>query len=428
MCTMNSAQNPVAGVTDASIPAPASPQAATPAASDPSTAFKVLGAISVAHLMNDMIQSILLAIYPMLKESFSLSFAQIGMITLVYQLAASLLQPFIGFYTDRHPKPYSLPVGMGFTLVGLLLLSVAPSFGWLLVAAVLVGTGSSVFHPESSRVARMASGGRHGLAQSLFQVGGNVGSALGPLLAALFIIPHGQGSVAWFSLAALFGIVVLTGIGRWYSANRVRLKPRARRDGAGNGLSRNQVLGALTVLGVLVFSKYFYLASLNSYFTFYLIGKFGLSVREAQLYLFLFLAAVAVGTVVGGPIGDRVGRKIVIWVSILGVAPFTLMLPYANLFWTGALVVVIGMVLASAFSAIVVYAQELVPGKVGMIAGLFFGFAFGMGGVGAAALGKLADATSLEYVYQVCAYLPLLGVVAILLPNVEKPRAGTARG
>ena len=425
---MNSAQNPVAGVTDASIPTPASAQAAAPAASDPSTAFKVLGAISVAHLMNDMIQSILLAIYPMLKESFSLSFAQIGMITLVYQLAASLLQPFIGFYTDRHPKPYSLPVGMGFTLVGLVLLSVAPSFGWLLVAAVLVGTGSSVFHPESSRVARMASGGRHGLAQSLFQVGGNVGSALGPLLAALFIIPHGQGSVAWFSLAALFGIVVLTGIGRWYSANRVRLKPRARREGAGNGLSRNQVLGALTVLGVLVFSKYFYLASLNSYFTFYLIGKFGLSVREAQLYLFLFLAAVAVGTVVGGPIGDRVGRKIVIWVSILGVAPFTLMLPYANLFWTGALVVVIGMVLASAFSAIVVYAQELVPGKVGMIAGLFFGFAFGMGGVGAAALGKLADATSLEYVYQVCAYLPLLGVVAILLPNVEKPRAGTARG
>ncbi|MBB1594991.1 MFS transporter [Achromobacter sp. UMC46] len=423
---MNPAQNPVAGVTDASIPA-SIPASSAPAASDPSTAFKVLGAISVAHLMNDMIQSILLAIYPMLKDSFSLSFAQIGMITLVYQLAASLLQPFIGFYTDRHPKPYSLPVGMGFTLAGLLLLSVAPSFGWLLVAAVLVGTGSSVFHPESSRVARMASGGRHGLAQSLFQVGGNVGSALGPLLAALFIIPHGQRSVAWFSLAALFGIVVLTGIGRWYSANRVRLKPRARREGAGNGLSRNQVLGALTVLGVLVFSKYFYLASLNSYFTFYLIGKFGLSVREAQLYLFLFLAAVAVGTVVGGPIGDRVGRKIVIWASILGVAPFTLMLPYANLFWTGALVVVIGMVLASAFSAIVVYAQELVPGKVGMIAGLFFGFAFGMGGVGAAALGKLADATSLDYVYQVCAYLPLLGGVAILLPNVERARAGSAR-
>ena len=409
---MNPAQNPAAAMADA--------QPAAPAASDPSTAFKVLGAISVAHLMNDMIQSILLAIYPMLKESFTLSFAQIGLITLVYQLAASLLQPFIGFYTDRNPKPYSLPVGMGFTLAGLLMLAMAPSFGWLLAAAVLVGTGSSVFHPESSRVARMASGGRHGLAQSLFQVGGNVGSALGPLAAALFIIPHGQRSVAWFSLAALFGIVVLTGIGRWYSANRERLKPRARGAAAGNALSRRQVLGALAVLGVLVFSKYFYLASLNSYFTFYLIDKFGLSVREAQLYLFLFLAAVAVGTVVGGPVGDRIGRKIVIWVSILGVAPFTLLLPYANLFWTGALVVVIGVVLASAFSAIVVYAQELVPGKVGMIAGLFFGFAFGMGGLGAAALGKLADATGIAHVYQVCAYLPLLGVVAVLLPDVEK--------
>ncbi|WYX60171.1 MFS transporter [Achromobacter xylosoxidans] len=407
----------------AALPDDAAPVAAPqPAVADPSTAFAVLGAISVAHLMNDMIQSILLAIYPMLKDSFSLSFAQIGLITLVYQLAASLLQPFIGFYTDRNPKPYSLPVGMGFTLAGLLLLSVAPSFGWLLVAAVLVGTGSSVFHPESSRVARMASGGRHGLAQSLFQVGGNVGSALGPLLAALFIIPHGQRSVAWFSLAALFGMVVLTGIGRWYAANRARLKPRARREGAGNGLTRNQVLGALGVLGLLVFSKYFYLASLNSYFTFYLIDKFALSVREAQLYLFLFLAAVAVGTVVGGPVGDRIGRKIVIWVSILGVAPFTLLLPYANLFWTGVLVVVIGGVLASAFSAIVVYAQELVPGKVGMIAGLFFGFAFGMGGLGAAALGKLADATSIGYVYQVCAYLPLLGIVAVLLPDVERKR------
>ncbi|WP_241077482.1 MFS transporter [Achromobacter xylosoxidans] len=416
---MNPSQTPAVALPDDAAPA-AAPQ---PAAADPSTAFAVLGAISVAHLMNDMIQSILLAIYPMLKDSFSLSFAQIGLITLVYQLAASLLQPFIGFYTDRNPKPYSLPVGMGFTLAGLLLLSVAPSFGWLLVAAVLVGTGSSVFHPESSRVARMASGGRHGLAQSLFQVGGNVGSALGPLLAALFIIPHGQRSVAWFSLAALFGMVVLTGIGRWYAANRARLKPRARREGAGNGLTRNQVLGALGVLGLLVFSKYFYLASLNSYFTFYLIDKFALSVREAQLYLFLFLAAVAVGTVVGGPVGDRIGRKIVIWVSILGVAPFTLLLPYANLFWTGVLVVVIGGVLASAFSAIVVYAQELVPGKVGMIAGLFFGFAFGMGGLGAAALGKLADATSVGYVYQVCAYLPLLGIVAVLLPDVERKRA-----
>jgi len=401
------------------------PSAGAVPASGSATAFKVLGAISVAHMMNDMIQSILLAIYPMLKDSFSLSFAQIGLITLTYQIAASLLQPCIGLYTDKRPTTYSLPIGMGFTLVGLLLLAFAPSLPYLLVAAALVGTGSSVFHPESSRVARMASGGRHGLAQSLFQVGGNVGSALGPLLAALFIIPHGQASVAWFSLAALFGIVVLVGIGRWYGANRALLKPKARAAGEADAPGRAKVMWALGILGVLIFSKYFYLASLNSYFTFYLMDKFDLSVRSAQLYLFLFLAAVAFGTVAGGPVGDRVGRKIVIWVSILGVAPFTLLLPHANLFWTGVLVVVIGVVLASAFSAIVVYAQELVPGKVGMIAGLFFGFAFGMGGLGAAALGRLADLTSIAHVYQVCAYLPLLGVVAFLLPDIErkKPRA-----
>jgi len=405
-----------------------SPQAAGPApASANSTAFKVLGAISVAHMMNDMIQSILLAIYPMLKDSFHLSFAEIGLITLTYQIAASLLQPCIGLYTDKRPTTYSLPVGMGFTLVGLLMLAYAPSLPYLLVAAALVGTGSSVFHPESSRVARMASGGRHGLAQSLFQVGGNVGSALGPLLAALFIIPHGQTSVAWFSLAALFGMIVLVGIGRWYGANRALLKPKARTAGDAAELGRGKVLWALAILGVLIFSKYFYLASLNSYFTFYLMDKFDLPVRTAQLYLFLFLAAVAFGTVAGGPVGDRIGRKIVIWVSILGVAPFTLLLPHANLFWTGVLVVVIGVVLASAFSAIVVYAQELVPGKVGMIAGLFFGFAFGMGGLGAAALGKLADITSIAYVYEVCAYLPLLGIVAFLLPDTDrkkKPGAG----
>jgi FSR family fosmidomycin resistance protein-like MFS transporter len=400
-------------------PSPA-PIAST--ASD-STAFKVLGAISVAHLMNDMIQSILLAIYPMLKDTFSLSFGQIGMITLTYQIAASLLQPCVGLYTDKRPLPYSLPVGMGFTLVGLLLLSVAPSYPVLLVAAVLVGTGSSVFHPESSRVARMASGGRHGLAQSLFQVGGNVGSALGPLLAALVIIPHGQGSVAWFSLAALFGMVVLIGIGRWYGANRWRLKPKARAAGGAAPLSRARVAATLGVLAVLIFSKYFYLASLNSYFTFYLMDKFDLPVRSAQLYLFIFLAAVAVGTVVGGPVGDRVGRKAVIWTSILGVTPFTLLLPYANLFWTGVLVAVIGIVLASAFAAIVVYAQELVPGKVGTIAGLFFGFAFGMGGVGAAVLGHIADATSITYVYKLCSFLPLLGMMAVFLPDMGRRKA-----
>ncbi|ARP84463.1 MFS transporter [Bordetella genomosp. 8] len=400
------------------------PAAATQAAPMPtpqtSTAFKVLGAISVAHLMNDMIQSILLAIYPMLKDSFSLSFSQIGFITLTYQIAASLLQPCVGLYTDKRPLPYSLPVGMGFTLVGLLLLSVAPSYPYILLAAILVGTGSSVFHPESSRVARMASGGRHGLAQSLFQVGGNVGSALGPLLAALVIIPHGQGSVAWFSLAALFGMLVLIGVGRWYGGNRWRLKPKARAAGGPAPLSRKRVGLTLGVLAVLIFSKYFYLASLNSYFTFYLMDKFALPVRSAQLYLFIFLAAVAVGTVAGGPIGDRVGRKAVIWTSILGVTPFTLALPYANLFWTGVLVAIIGLILASAFAAIVVYAQELVPGKVGTIAGLFFGFAFGMGGVGAAVLGHIADLTSIAYVYKLCSFLPFLGMMAIFLPDMER--------
>ncbi|ETF02679.1 Fosmidomycin resistance protein [Advenella kashmirensis W13003] len=393
--------------------------AIAPARPETSTAFKVLGAISVAHMMNDMIQSILLAIYPMLKDNFSLSFAQIGLITLVYQITASLLQPLIGHYTDKHPQPYSLTIGMGSTLLGLLLLSVAPSFPILLVAAILIGTGSSVFHPESSRIARMASGGRHGLAQSLFQVGGNVGSALGPLLAALIILPRGQGSVAWFSVAALFAMFVLLQIGRWYSRNRELLALRTRRSANAIELPRNKIIAALAVLGVLVFSKYFYMASMSSYLTFYMIEKFSLSVRTSQLYLFVFLAAVAVGTIAGGPIGDRIGRKRVIWGSILGVAPFTLILPHANLFWTGILIVIIGLILASAFSAIVVYAQELVPGKTGMIAGLFFGFAFGMGGVGAAALGHLADATSISYVYQVCAYLPLLGIVAILLPKTE---------
>jgi len=384
------------------------------------TAFRVLGAISVAHLMNDMIQSLLLAIYPLLKGTFSLSFAQIGLITLTYQIAASLLQPLIGFYTDKRPLPYSLPVGMAFTLVGLLLLSVAPSYPYLLLAAVLVGTGSSVFHPESSRVARMASGGQHGLAQSLFQVGGNLGSALGPLLAALVVIPLGQGSLAWFSLAALFGIVVLTGVGRWYTANRWRLKPKGGRAAGALVLSRRRVGVALGVLAMLIFSKYFYLASLNSYFTFYLMERFGLPVRSAQLYLFIFLGAVAAGTLAGGPIGDRIGRKVVIWVSILGVTPFALLLPYANLFWTGVLVAIIGVILASAFSAIVVYAQELVPGRVGTIAGLFFGFAFGMGGVGAAVLGQLADATSIAYVYKLCSFLPFLGLLAVFLPDMER--------
>jgi FSR family fosmidomycin resistance protein-like MFS transporter len=383
-------------------------------------AYRIITALSVSHFLNDMMQSLILAIYPMLKENFHLSFGQIGLITLVYQITASLLQPLVGYVTDKRPMPYSLPVGMGFTLAGLLLLSVAPSFEVLLFAAALVGCGSSVFHPESSRVARMASGGRHGLAQSLFQVGGNCGSALGPLLAALVIIPYGQRSISWFSVAALLAIVILFNVGRWYSRHPATRK--ASKVIAPHGLSSGRVAFAMGVLIMLVFSKYFYLASLNSYFTFYLISKFNLPIQAAQIHLFVFLAAVAVGTLVGGPIGDRVGRKYVIWVSILGVAPFTLLMPYANLFWTGVLTVVIGLVLASAFAAILVYAQELIPGKVGMVAGIFFGFAFGLGGIGAAVLGHLADATSIAYVYKVCSFLPLLGVFAILLPNLEGSR------
>ncbi|MBB6189083.1 FSR family fosmidomycin resistance protein-like MFS transporter [Rhodanobacter sp. MP7CTX1] len=386
------------------------------------TQFAVLGGISFAHMLNDMIQSLILAIYPILKNSFHLSFAQIGLITLTYQLTASLLQPLVGMVTDRRPMPYSLPVGMGFTLCGLLLLAVAPNFPVLLLAAALVGTGSSIFHPESSRVARLASGGRHGLAQSLFQVGGNTGSSLGPLLAAWIIVPYGRGSVAWFSLAALLAIVVLLQVGRWYGEHHVaRSKSQARHLPVVT-LSRNKVMGALAILGLLIFSKYFYLASLSSYFTFYLIHKFGVSVQSAQFHLFIFLFAVAAGSLIGGPIGDRIGRKWVIWVSILGVAPFTLLLPHANLMWTSVLTVIIGLILASAFSAILVYAQDLIPGRVGMISGLFFGFAFGMGGVGAAVLGQLADTHGIEYVYQLCAYLPLMGLITVFLPNLEQPR------
>ncbi len=405
-----------------------SPAGGAPTASSPTpapavqrTVYSVLGAISFSHLLNDMIQSLILAIYPMFKSEFALSFRQIGMITLTYQITASLLQPLAGLYTDKHPKPYSLPVGMGFTLSGLLLMSVAANFGTLLIAAALVGCGSSVFHPESSRVARMASGGKHGLAQSLFQVGGNAGSSLGPLLAALIIIPHRQKSIAWFSVAALVAMFVLANIGRWYKRHPATKKGRV--NVAVQTLPRNKVVMAMGVLGVLVFSKYFYLASINSYFTFYLIDKFGLSVQAVQIHLFVFLAAVAAGTVISGPIGDKVGRKAVIWVSILGVAPFTLLMPYANLFWTSVLSVIIGLVLASAFSAILVYATELIPDKVGMVAGLFFGFAFGMGGVGAAVLGELADATSVEFVYKVCAFLPLIGVLTVLLPKTHDEHA-----
>ncbi|MDR3432543.1 MAG: MFS transporter [Rouxiella aceris] len=383
------------------------------------TVYSVLTAISVSHLLNDMLQSLILAIYPLLQHEFSLSFTQIGMITLTYQITASLLQPLIGHYTDKHPQPYSLPVGMGFTLAGLLLLAAAQSFPVILIAAALVGTGSSVFHPESSRVARMASGGRHGLAQSLFQVGGNFGSALGPLLAALLIAPYGKGHVAWFSLAALLGMIVLLQVSKWYSHQQQLLKKRGPAAVVVNRLPPRTIALSLGILLLLVFSKYFYLTSLSSYYTFYLIHKFGVSIQDAQFHLFAFLLAVAAGTILGGPIGDKIGRKYVIWVSILGVAPFTLLLPHANLWWTSVLSVIIGLILASAFSAILVYAQELIPGKVGMVSGLFFGLAFGMGGVGAAVLGYVADKTSIELVYQICAFLPLLGIFTALLPDVE---------
>ncbi|MNS01899.1 Fosmidomycin resistance protein [compost metagenome] len=385
--------------------------------------IRVIGACALAHLINDLIQAVLPSIYPMLKASYGLSFTQVGLITLTFQLTASLLQPWIGFYTDRHPKPWLLPAGMVCTLIGILMLSMVGSFPAILVASALVGVGSSTFHPETSRVARLASGGRYGLAQSTFQVGGNAGSAFGPLLAAAIIIPYGQGNVAWFGLFAVFAILVQYGLSRWYR-NHLNLFKLKQGSKATHGLSKRRVTFALVVLALLVFSKYFYMASFTSYFTFYLIEKFDLSVASSQLYLFLFLGAVAAGTFFGGPIGDRIGRKQVIWFSILGAAPFTLALPYVDLFWTGVLSMIIGFILASAFSAIVVFAQELVPGNVGMIAGVFFGLMFGFGGIGAALLGHLADIHGIEYVYTLCSYLPLLGILTILLPSTGKRPSG----
>jgi FSR family fosmidomycin resistance protein-like MFS transporter len=401
----------------------------SPQASQEKTIFTILAAISFCHLMNDMVQSLIPSLYPMLKSSFRLSFTQLGLITLSYQMTASLLQPVVGYYTDKTPRPYSLPVGMGLTLIGLLFLSVAPNFSMLLLAASLVGVGSAIFHPESSRLARLSSGGKHGFAQSVFQVGGNTGSAVGPLMAALIVLPRGQHAIAWFSVAALVGIIILLNVGHWYKAHLTN-KQKTRTANSGNSvrLSSAKIAISIAVLIALIFSKFFYLASLTSYYTFYLISKFHVSVRSSQIHLFIFLAAVAAGTIVGGPIGDRFGRKLVIWCSILGVLPFTLLLPYANLFWTGVLSVVIGLILASAFSAILVYAQELVPGRIGMVSGLFFGFAFGIGGVGAALLGKLADMTNIAFVYQVCSFLPTIGLLTGFLPNIQniKPRSQKA--
>ena len=387
------------------------------------TAFAVLAALSFCHLLNDMMQSLLPAIYPVLKDSHGLTFAEIGLITLVNQLTASLLQPVVGMYTDRRPRPFSLAIGMGFTLAGLALLGYAGSFAALLVAAAFIGLGSAVFHPESSRIARLASGGRHGFAQSLFQVGGAVGASVGPLIAAFVVLANGQASVAWFSAVALLGMAVLWQVGLWYRTHHVaKPRPPAHHATDGAALSRRRVAFAMAILLALMFSKFFYLSSLTNYYTFYLIHEFGVGVQSAQIHLFVFLGASALGTFIGGPVGDRIGRKYVIWISILGVAPFTLALPHLDLFWTGVFSVAIGVVISSAFSAIVVYGQELMPGNVGTVAGLFFGIAFGLAGLGAAALGHLADLTSIAFVYRICAWLPLIGLLTVFLPDLGPAR------
>jgi FSR family fosmidomycin resistance protein-like MFS transporter len=389
----------------------------------PTSAVGILFALSLCHLLNDAIQALIPAIYPLLKDSFQLSFTQIGLITFAFQMVGSVLQPVVGFYTDKHPQPYSLVFGMGVTLCGLVLLALAPSYAVVLVAAACVGLGSAIFHPESSRMARLASGGRHGLAQSLFQVGGNAGTALGPLLAAGIIMPHGQRHVLWFSGLAVGAILILSRVGRWYQDRLTMSHRSTHSESLRSDLRRGQVALALWVLLCLMFSKFFYLASMTSYYTFYLMHRFGVSAQQSQFYLFLFLGAGAVGTLAGGPLGDRIGRKQVIWLSILGIAPFTLVLPHVGLTWTVVLSVPVALIMASAFPAILVFATELLPGKVGLIAGLFFGLAFGLAGIGSAVLGKLADVTSIEFVIHACAYLPLLGLLTWFLPDLQKGRS-----
>ena len=386
------------------------------------TAFAMLLTLSLCHLLNDMVQSLVPAMYPILKADHGLSFGQIGLITLAFQCTASLLQPVVGYYTDKRPAPYSLPIGMASTLVGLLILSQAASYPVILLAAALIGVGSSVFHPEASRVARLASGGRYGLAQSLFQVGGNTGQSIGPLLAAFIVVPRGQHSIVWFSGAALLAMAMLTRVGGWYARNRDAINPK-RSAGAGTAaMPRGKVVFAVAVLVALIFSKNVYTASLSSYYTFYLIDRFGLSIQAAQVYLFVYMASIVVGLVLGGVVSDRVGRLPVIWFSILGVLPFTLILPHVGLAMTAVLTVVIGLIMSSAFPAILVYAQQLMPGRVGLVAGIFFGFSFGLGGLGAAALGELADHVGIGSVYSVCAYLPIIGLLTALLPNIEKAK------
>lgn len=383
------------------------------------TVYSILFSISFAHLLNDLLQSVIPASYPILKENYNLNFTQVGLITFSYQVAASILQPFVGFFTDKNPKPFSKVIGMLFTLSGIITLSYAGSFSVILLSVILVGIGSSIFHPEASRVAYLASGGKRGLAQSIFQIGGNTGTAIGPLLIAWVVVPNGQRYIVWFAIVAILAIMVLSHIGRWYQEH-LNLTARKKKIEQLPDLTQTQVVVSVVILLVLIFSKYFYVASISSYFTFFLMDKFYLSVQDAQFYLFMFLISVAAGTLLGGPLGDKFGRKYVIWFSVLGAAPFTLMLPFANLFWTAILIVIIGVIISSAFPAILVYAQELLPKKLGMVSGLFYGFAFGMGGLGSALLGYLADKTSIEHVYNICAFLPLIGVIAYFLPNLKK--------
>lgn len=411
-------RHPCANSSTMPIPSAAVAADATPVPPSQGFAFRIVGAAAFAHLLNDLIQALLPSVYPMLKTQFSLSFGQIGGIALAYQVTASLLQPWIGLYTDKHPKPYLLPAGMTMTLAGIAMLSLAGSYPMLIVAACVVGIGSATFHPEASRVARMASGGRFGTAQSTFQVGGNTGSAIGPLLAAALVVPYGQPAIAWFMLVALLAIWVLMRITGWTLRHgQAQARSMARNQGA--GLERSAVIRAMVVIAILMFAKFVYIAAFTNYFTFYLIERFGIGLRESQIYLFIFLAAVALGTFAGGPVGDRIGRKAVIWVSFLGVAPFALALPHASLFWTAVLAIAIGLVMSSAFAALVVYAQEAVPGRVGMVSGVMFGLMFGLGGLGAAGLGQLADTHGITWVYQLCSFLPLLGLATAFLPRTR---------
>ncbi len=384
------------------------------------TVFSILFSISFAHLLNDLIQVVIPSVYPILKENYKLSFTQIGLITFTFQITASLFQPLVGYYTDKYPKPFSQIYGMLFSLAGIILLSFANSF-YLIVAAVsFVGIGSSIFHPEASRISYLASGGKRGLAQSIFQIGGNLGTAFGPLLVALLVVPNGQRHIIWFVIAATIALFVLYKIAHWYN-NHLQLRTLSKSNGIiYHTLSKNQIVFSIGILLVVIFSKFFYSASLSSYYQFYIIDKFHLSIKQAQFHMFLYLISYAIGTMLGGPLGDKIGRKYVIWFSVFGAAPFALLLPYANLFWTDALMVIIGIIISSAFPAILVYAQELLPKKLGMVSGLFYGFAFGMGGLGSALLGNLADVTSIRYVYHICSYLPLIGIICYFLPNLKK--------